>query len=737
MERVISWGLVALVLFGYEKVYSQDFNEVKPWISIGPNEPPTNPISRDDAGIGPVEFIRVHPNKQGHLLAGSLSGGLFYSNNGGELWQTCGSDNWAYTGCAWADFHPENESIWFACSNFSGENGKPGRIGKEGGLMRSLNAGTDWELIGDYKDFIGSQQLVIYGTRFHPKNPNFLFVMTSEGLYYSENVIERSMAWIRVPNLKGWVYDIDFIGDEMFVSNFYHDKWNILIFNLDQYESFTTVRPFKEETRMMRNVTFEPQGDQLLIAKDFVKESDEVCKLNSSRDSLIIVLKNQKIGFGSGYTFAVSPFHSEEFYLGHATRIKKQVPPYNKAVPIGSGYHVDIEFVAYDPFDSLKVYLATHGGVFVSQNAGETWECKSRNLGISEVMGMAVSKDDPNHIVIGCYHDGSMVHADFKKDGNYSWRTVNGGDGLLALIDPTNNAVVYTSNQYVGGGLFFSGDTSKSEKINLHTLNNLKSAGWETAVVMDYNQPNVIFFNFMESAGFNKGNINVCRTTNAIERNNAQIISDFNASHQMQSYKVYGLFNSPHHPNALIAYVLDYVTDEKGNKKTNHRLFRTDIAHGNSLDVKKSWYELEHPTNSWIADVEMDAFHANRLYLSYGIGNENPESIFGDRGMLFQLRYSSSSSHRLIRQKDISKNIPSGVAGRYNLAYSKKNGGTLFIATVTGVYAGTSRSLKGKSRWKTIGTDLPHCKVYSLLYNESQNVLTLGLFGRGVWQYHF
>ena len=71
------------------------------------------------------------------------------------------------------------------------------------------------------------------------------------------------------------------------------------------------------------------------------------------------------------------------------------------------------------------------------------------------------------------------------------------------------------------------------------------------------------------------------------------------------------------------------------------------------------------------------------------------------------------------------------------LAYSKKNGGTLFIATVTGVYAGTSRSLKGKSRWQTIGTDLPHCKVYSLLYNESQNVLTLGLFGRGVWQYYF
>ncbi len=703
---------------------------------MGPNEAPSNPTFRPDAGVGPVEFIRVFQTKQGFLLAGSLAGGLFFSEDGGETWQLSGSDDWAYTGCAWADFHPTDENCWFACSNLSGENGKPGRIGPEGGLMRSTNRGKSWQLIGGFKDFEVSTNAVIYGTRFHPLNPNFIFVLTSNGLYYSENCLEAFVKWVRVPNVHGLVYDLDFMDGHVYVSNFYQNKWNILDFDQDNLLTYKASLAFAEETKPMRNVTMEPQVDRLLVAKDFSKDQDELCVLYPSNDSLFVLLQNQQISFGSGHTFAVSPHDSGEFYIGHSTRVRRLKPPYKRIEIFGNEYHVDIEFVAYDPFDSLKIYLATHGGVFISYDGGEHWKNKSVNLGIAEVMGMAVSKSDPNQIVIGTYHDGSMIHADFDQNGVYTWRTVNGGDGLIPLFDPQNNALVYTSNQYLGGGLFFSDDTGHVN-LNVHDNNKLKSAGWETAVVMDHHASNVIFFNFVETAGFNNGNINVCRITNATEKKNAEILSDFNASHQMETYKVYGLYNSPFYPNTLIAYVLDYVADKDGNKIPNHRLFRTDNAHGNPKEVRESWYELQHPNNMWIADVEIDGQNENRIYLSYGIGKESPESIFGDRGMIYQLRYYKSGDHGLKRQLDISKNIPSGVGGRYNMVYSGSNGGTLFIATVTGVYMGDSRTLKGKSRWQKIGKDLPHCKVYSLLYNEDQKILTVGLFGRGVWQYQF
>lgn len=736
MKIQTSFLFFFLAFFMYLNGNGQEIIEIKSWISMGPNQAPDNAAFRPDAGVGPVEFIRVYQKKPGFLLAGSLSGGLFFSENGGDSWQLTGSDAWSYTGCPWADFYPTDENIWFACSNLTGENGKPGRIGADGGLLRSTNRGKTWQLIGGFKDFEVSTNAVIYGTRFHPLNPNLILVLTSNGLYYSENCLDNFVKWKRVPNVHGLVYDLDFMNGHMFVSNFYQNKWNVLNFDQDNFQTYFASLSFAEEVKPMRNVTFEPQVDHLLVAKDFTKDKDELVVLYPENDSLFVLLENQQIGFGSGHTFAVSPYDPGEFYLGHSTRIRKIKPPYKRLEIFGNNYHVDLEFVAYDPFDSLKIYIATHGGVFISIDGGEHWENKSVNMGITEVMGMAVSKSDPNQIVVGSYHDGSMLRADFDQNGTYTWRTINGGDGLLPLIDPNNNAVVFTSNQYVGGGLFYSNDTGLTS-INLHENNKLKTAGWETAVVMDHQHPNTIFFNFVETAGFNNGNINVCRITDATQKKNAEVLSDFNASHQMKTYKVYGLYNSPFHPNTLIAYVLDYVSDKDGNLVPNHRLFRTDLAHGNPKEVRESWYELEHPNNMWIADVEIDGQNSNRLFLSYGIGNENPESIFGDRGMIYQLRYFGSGDHGLKRQLDISKNIPSGVAGRYNMAYSNKNGGTIFIATVTGVYFGDKRTLKGKSRWQKIGNDLPHCKVYGLLYNEAQEVLTVGLFGRGVWQYQF
>lgn len=712
------------------------------WEEIGPKQPPVNPKYRSDAGIGPIEFIRVHQKKEGHLLAGSLSGGLFYSVNGGKTWKTSGSDEWDYTGCAWADFHPDNERIWFACSNYEGDNGKPGRLEDKGGLMRTTDAGLSWKNIGDYKAFGGSGYIKIYGTRFHPEKDNFLFVLTSEGLYYTENCLATFVKWMRVPNIKGWVYDLDFLHDKIYVTNFFHGKWSLLSIDFDQIESnlrskFETIDFIDQEDRPMRNLTIEPADDHLLVAMDFTSAQDLVVAYEPKADLSRTFLDNQRISFGSGYTFALSPHDNRTLYFGYATQVNKWAFPEGKKLDLGRKYHVDIEFVAFDPFDSLKVYIATHGGVFVSYDGGYEWGNSSKGMGVAEVMGLAVSQQDPNQIAIGCYHDGSMLHADFEQTGNYTWRTVNGGDGLLPLMHPKNQAIVYTSNQYVGGGLFYSGDTAKAERFNMHSNNGFKTSGWEMATVIDYYDNNTVFFNYLEKKGVNKGNINIARTNEPGESNTAQIISDFNASHGLESYKVYGLFNSNFYKNVLIAYLLHFTKDESGKRRTEHLLFRSDVAHASPLKVMKSWYRIEHPNNNWIGDVEINNQNPNIIYLSYVRGNDNPETMFGDKGMVFMLQYKNNAKHRLKREIDISKNIPISMAGRHNMYFSDWGGGTLFIATRTGVYMARGRALKGRSRWQIVGKGLPHCKVYGLKFNEKQKILTIGLFGRGVWQYQF
>jgi hypothetical protein len=121
--------------------------------------------------------------------------------------------------------------------------------------------------------------------------------------------------------------------------------------------------------------------------------------------------------------------------------------------------------------------------------------------------------------------------------------------------------------------------------------------------------------------------------------------------------------------------------------------------------------------------------------MTYTRGKQNPESIFGDKGLIYMLRYGDNKRHSLKREIDLTKNIPNAPGGRYNLIYSKAQGGILVIGTTTGVYYGDGLTLKGRSRWNPLGEGLPHCKVYGLDYNEKESVITIGLFGRGVWQY--
>ena len=142
--------------------FSQDYDLNNQWYSIGPEELPSPNSNSSSKGIGPIEFIRTTPLEKGLLLAGSLSGGLFYSTDGGEYWLNSGSDNWAYSTSTWADFYPSDQNIWFASSHDKPSKSGKGEIGYLGGIHRTLDRGISWENIGDYKSFGGAKQVKIY-----------------------------------------------------------------------------------------------------------------------------------------------------------------------------------------------------------------------------------------------------------------------------------------------------------------------------------------------------------------------------------------------------------------------------------------------------------------------------------------------------------------------------------------------------------------------------------------------
>jgi hypothetical protein len=712
---------------------AQEMNLSKNWEELGPVQKPDNSYGISAAGIGPVEFLRVNTKRKGYMLTGSLKGGLFYTLDGGENWKNAGSDNWPFSGCPWADYYPEDEQIWFAVSHQTEESSKPGMLGDEGGIYRTVDEGLNWQKVFIPQDVGQSKYLKIYGTRFSPVNPQRLFVMTSNGLYYTDDCLTRNIYWKNVPNIQGWVYDLDYLDGYWYVCNFYKNKWNVIKVEATALSNQMAIKDIENDKADKRTITIEPRKNNLLVLMDYQNAKDNLMEYFVKQDSLAELISNQRVNFGSGHTFAVAPHNPDLIYVGNSTRVRKFNYSLKKKVFLNTGYHVDVEFIAFDPFDSTKVFFCTHGGVYQSPDQGVNWESISNGIGIAEIYGLSVSPTNYNQIAIGTYHDGSSLRSDFDQNGKYYWRTVNGGDGLISIVHPTDPNIIYTSNQYTGGGFYYSKDSAKTN-VNLHNQNGLATSGWEMAAALHPIEKDVVYFNFKETNAFNKDNINLCRSNDHSKRNTAEILTDFKSSHQLQSYKVYGVYNDKAYPNELYVYVLHYTKDANGKKRTNHLIFKCDNITDQAKNVISNWVKIEHPENTWVADVARNPTKPNELFVTYTSGYSKADAAAFDKRMIYLLKFNGQG--QLKRAKDISKNLPNADVGKFNLVVDDANKGSVFIATRTGVYYGNHKMLKGRSKWKEIGTGLPHLKVYGLIYNPLQQVLTVGYDGRGVWQYH-
>ncbi len=717
-----------LFIFLSAVVVGQDFNIDGRWENMGPVDLPIyKHIST--TGTGPVEFVQISSKKTDYMLAGSLYGGLFFSNNGGELWINAGSDNWDYSSCGWAGFHPGDENMWFATSMQRTKKGKPGKLGKLGGVFRTVDQGANWESIADYSDFDRNSYVVIYGIRFHPKQVNKMYILTSIGMYFTEDCTAKNVKWNKVSYLDGMVYDLE-VGENQLCASFKSKgKWNV-VYSEDQ--QLLPIKKVKEESREINQITIENLGADFYLLVDFTKDRDEVWHFNGKTKETKVVCNRGRLIFGAGYAFALNPFNRDEFMIGNGLRIRKWNIPESKFYSLDNSYHVDVEHIIYHPTVENKLYISTHGGIFMSADNGGSWEFKSKGIGNAEVHGMAVSESDPEQIAIGLNHDGSLVRADWSKDGNYNWRFVNGGDALLPLINKNNPAVVYTSNQYTGGGIYYSDDTSKTVS-NIHSKNGMRTSGWVMSAVLHPVEDSILFFNYMRSKKEGGERVDIARTFGNCEKEKTEVISNFYESHGLEKYQVYGIFNSKFHPDVLLAYVLHSTKNSKGKAITSHKLFILNNALDSSASVINNWRELELPRNGWIGDIEMDPKKWFKLYISYTIGTKANASKPDDKGMIFYTKYKKKSLAQT-RSWDISANIPSGACGRYNLVYTTEDGKAVFFATRSGVYMGTKSTLRGGKSWQKVGTGLPHCKVNGLHYHEEKKLLTVGLEGRGVWR---
>jgi photosystem II stability/assembly factor-like uncharacterized protein len=105
-----------------------------------------------------------------------------------------------------------------------------------------------------------------------------------------------------------------------------------------------------------------------------------------------------------------------------------------------SPVHPDTHAVLIDPRNPAVLYVAGDGGLFHSANRGRTWDDLNRGLGTLQFIGLSVGPD-------GTIYGGTQDNGTFRYDpGSATWTQIDGGDGGLTGVNPKDPSMVYTSH---------------------------------------------------------------------------------------------------------------------------------------------------------------------------------------------------------------------------------------------------------------------------------------------------
>jgi Secretion system C-terminal sorting domain len=725
-----------------------------PWTELGPTNIPASgdaSIGGGQRGIGPIQYITFYKPTPSRMLASSLAGGLFVSSDFGATWQNAGSDKWTISGCTSAAFSPTSSNTWYGCSNLGGNNNRHGaEIGfaiGPGGVWRTNNAGTSYDLIGDQYDFttLGANT-TIHKILVDPTLENVGYVATTGGLYKTLNLTTLNPTWSLIQT--GNIEDIEFKTDNSKVliisrqqtftpppSGYYiSNDWVLEVsFNWGGTStsgtwSYTTSIPSggfianmsSTECGNIELTTTEANPDLIyLVDLKNAGPSGNLYTFNISTGNYTLRYAFLNMSFGLGRAFGVSNVSQSTVYVGNTIGFSKSTDygatfTYYSTFPAGgiNAYHSDVEYIT-SPF-GVDVFIATHGGVSYSPDACVSILPSSNGLGVAEVWGMSQTDAKHQKIVMGLDHDGTVL-SDEASPASYpllAWETVYGGDGMNPFIDNTNSNYVHVAPLSPDPGTTY-----------LFSNTGGHSGTYSTAPVCDTKvhdiQQNKVLENYLyyKSPPYSIGTpyMQLFRSNDNGTVNAGVQLTNFSAAWGYTSMSIQEVQCAPSNPNYIY---MDVVVNG-----ATHIMLRNTNVNAAAATVQTSWQILSPTGLIGTGPSAIDQFDPNIIYTSqWGPG-------------IYKCDFTNPLSPIVT---NITKNLPPYGAFVRELVFEEGSNSGLYAGGPTGVWytnaARLSSATSATDAWVKM-TSLPNCTVNSIAINYTTNKLRVATSGRGLWEH--
>jgi photosystem II stability/assembly factor-like uncharacterized protein len=457
--------------FSNAKLTLQTSESSNQWECVGPWDFDKDAASRSYApGSAHVYTVEQAVNNPNVLYAGSATGGAWKTIDKGDNWNLITQDLFL-NGVYAIEIDFSNPEIIYISGN--------------GGIYKSYDSGNNWNVIGDAT--FTNLSHATKDIKLNPSNNLILFVASDEGLFKSVDggnnftlIMNGNFLEIEFhPNFSDIIYFIKQEGDStLFYRSddggisltLYTNGWpNPNSVGGEQKRTEIAVSPAAAD-KIVALATGSANGGSglygIYISDDKGENWTFQCcgpQPAGPPDSTNINMMGwQPDGSDDGGQYyydlglAVNPTNADIIHVGgvqHWISFDNGVSftcPAKWSEPHKKGYvHADIHDINYFGND---LWFACDGGVFYSENAGDSIYKKQYGIAGTDFWGFGAGFKDGEVMLGGTYHNGTML-----KDGNTylnDWLCTDGGDGIRGFVNFGNPRIAYSDY----GGKVLSGD---------------------------------------------------------------------------------------------------------------------------------------------------------------------------------------------------------------------------------------------------------------------------------------
>ena len=648
---------------------------------------------------GRVTDVEMHPSDPNTIFACAASGGIYKTTDQGESWNQIFD---GYQTLAIGDMAIANTNKRILYVGTGEPNGGNGSITYDGyGVYKSTDEGASFTHVG-LENAGGIGKVVI-----DPTNPDRVFVACMGNLF--SNNAERGIyrttdggdTWENVLYISDSTGGIDIVIHPTHPDTIYASMWERVRYAThrsyggptsgmyrsydggDTWEELTNGLPTGNVSRIgigmclsQPNIIYAHYSDQNRTWIDLFKTTDGGDSWQATNSDIQGTYWEGKV-----HVDPTNPdiLWSLGVYMWYSSDGAQSWSTVNS-----SGFWVDQHGVFVHPANNQLVVIGNDGGVYISQDGSEHME-KVMTLPITQFYTCEANYHDPADIMGGTQDRGTQRSEDGDQMG---WHSINGGDGFIVRVDPSDPKYMYAASQRGGfrrstnGGIRFTGAKPASgDRYN-----------WKTPYVLDPNDPKIVYL----------GSHRVYKSTNHAA-SWSRISNDLtNGNQPPWNYgTITTLAVSPVNSHII------YAGTDDGNVWVN--------PEGSGLN---NWVKIsDNLPVRWVSCVVADPLDENTAYVTF-------------TGIRYYdyLPHVFKTTDLGANWTDISGNLPDFPVNNIQIDPNLKD--TYYIATDGGVFV----SYNGGQQWDLMAPGMPIAPVLDLNIHNPSRTLLAATFGRSMWR---